>query len=196
MVIRWVSHGFGDGGSSAQPHFSPVTFATCLISVPPGTRNRVPGTGGRHMLDPRINGSWWALRLAFGVVPIVAGIDKFTNLLTNWEQYLSPLVTRVLPLDPTTFMRAVGVIEIAAGVLVLSKLTRWGAYIVAGWLVAIALNLLTTGRFLDVAARDLVMAVGAFTLAKLSEVRQEQTEPGTVPARSRRPLGEASTAPR
>jgi uncharacterized membrane protein YphA (DoxX/SURF4 family) len=144
------------------------------------------------MLDPRINGSWWALRLAFGVVPIVAGIDKFTNLLTHWDQYLSPLVTRVLPLSPATFMQAVGVIEIAAGILVLSKLTRWGAYIVAGWLVAIALNLLTTGRFLDVAARDLVMAVGAFTLAKLSEVREE----GTLPARSRRPLGEASTAQR
>jgi uncharacterized membrane protein YphA (DoxX/SURF4 family) len=141
-------------------------------------------------MDPRINGSWWALRIAFGVVPIVAGLDKFTNLLTNWEQYLSPLVTGLLPVSPATFMRAVGIIEIAAGILVLSKLTRWGAYVVAAWLTAIAIELLTTGRFLDVAARDLVMAVGAYTLARLTEAR----EADTVPARRRQPIGEASAA--
>jgi uncharacterized membrane protein YphA (DoxX/SURF4 family) len=141
-------------------------------------------------MDPRINGSWWALRIAFGVVPIVAGLDKFTNLLTRWEQYLSPLVTGLLPVAPSTFMRVVGVIEIAAGILVLSKLTRWGAYIVAAWLAAIALELLTTGRFLDVAARDLVMAVGAFALARLTEAREAET----VPSRRRQPLGEASRA--
>jgi len=120
-------------------------------------------------MDSRLNQSWWALKLAFGVVPIVAGLDKFFNLLTNWEQYLSPLVSRVVP--ASTFMHAVGVIEIAAGLLVLSKLTRVGAYIVSAWLVGIALNLLTTGKYFDIAARDLVMAVGAYTLARLSEVR-------------------------
>lgn len=82
------------------------------------------------MMDARVNQSWWALRLAFGLVPIVAGLDKFFNLLTDWEQYLSPLVARVIP--ASTFMHAVGVIEIVAGILVLSKLTRVGAYIVAG----------------------------------------------------------------
>jgi len=120
-------------------------------------------------MDSHLNQSWWALKLAFGVVPIVAGLDKFFNLLTNWEQYLSPLVSRVVP--ASTFMHAVGVIEIAAGLLVLSKLTRVGAYIVSAWLVGIALNLLTTGKYFDIAARDLVMAVGAYTLARLSEVR-------------------------
>ena len=68
-------------------------------------------------------------------------------------------------------MQLVGIIEIAAGVLVLSKLTRIGAYVVAAWLVLIALNLLTTLRFFDVAVRDLVLALGAFTLARLTEVR-------------------------
>jgi uncharacterized membrane protein YphA (DoxX/SURF4 family) len=120
-------------------------------------------------MDSRLNQSWWALKLAFGVVPIVAGLDKFFNLLTNWEQYLSPLITQVL--SASTFMQAVGIIEIAAGILVLSKLTRVGAYVVAAWLVGIALNLLTTGHYFDIAARDVVMAVGAFALGRLSEVR-------------------------
>lgn len=120
-------------------------------------------------MDSRLNQSWWALKLAFGVVPIVAGLDKFLNLLTNWEQYLSPLVARMVP--ATAFMHAVGIIEIVAGLLVLSKWTRLGAYVVAAWLVGIALNLLTTGHYFDIAARDVVMAVGAFTLGRLSEVR-------------------------
>ena len=134
-------------------------------------------------MDSRLNQSWWALKLAFGVVPIVAGLDKFFNLLTNWEQYLSPLVSRVIP--ASTFMHAVGVIEIVAGLLVLSKLTRVGAYIVAVWLVGIALNLLTTGHYFDIAVRDLVMAVGAFTLGRLSEVRApasaQERQRGEVP---------------
>ncbi|AKJ04126.1 DoxX-like protein [Archangium gephyra] len=120
-------------------------------------------------MDSRLNQSWWALKLSFGVVPIVAGLDKFFNLLTDWEQYLSPLVARIIP--ASTFLHGVGIIEIAAGLLVLSKLTRVGAYLVSAWLVGIALNLLTTGKYFDIAVRDLVMAVGAFTLARLSEVR-------------------------
>jgi predicted CxxxxCH...CXXCH cytochrome family protein len=110
---------------------------------------------------------YWMLKVAFGAVPIVAGLDKFTNLLTNWEQYLNPLVARVVP--AVAFMRVVGVIEIAAGILVLSKHTRLGAYVVSLWLACIALNLLSLGHFLDVAVRDLVMACGAFTLARLEE---------------------------
>lgn len=115
------------------------------------------------------NNPYWLLRVTFGVVPIVAGLDKFTNLLTNWERYLSPAVSQMIPAG--LFMRAVGVVEIIAGILVLSKWTRAGAYLVSGWLVAVALNLLSTGNYLDVAVRDLVMAVGAFSLAKLEEAR-------------------------
>jgi uncharacterized membrane protein YphA (DoxX/SURF4 family) len=114
---------------------------------------------------------YWLLRVVFGAVPIVAGLDKFTNLLTDWQQYLSPLVSRIVP--ATTFMHVVGVVEIVAGALVLSKFTRIGAYVVALWLVGIAFNLLTTGHYFDVAVRDLVMAAGAFTLAKLEEVREQ-----------------------
>lgn len=114
--------------------------------------------------------AYWALRLTYGLVPIVAGLDKFTSLLTDWTRYLSPMLKGLLPVEPHTFMMVVGVIEIAAGALVLSKLTRIGAYVVSAWLVAIALNLLTTGDY-DVAVRDVVMAIGAFSLAKLEEAR-------------------------
>ncbi len=132
------------------------------------------------MLSKTLDKPYWLLRIAFGAVPIVAGLDKFTNLLTDWTQYLSPWVSGWVP--ATAFMQGVGIVEIAAGVLVLSKLTRLGAYVVALWLVAIALNLLTTGRHFDVAVRDLVMACGAFTLAKLQEARDRQTASERAPA--------------
>lgn len=133
------------------------------------------------MLDARLNQIWKILKLAFGLVPIVAGLDKFTNLLTNWTQYLNPLATSLVPVSPATFMHIVGVIEIVAGVIVLSKFTRLGAYIVMAWLVAIALNLIFMGRYLDIAVRDLVLALGAFSLARLTEVREGAA------ARDRRP---------
>jgi uncharacterized membrane protein YphA (DoxX/SURF4 family) len=131
------------------------------------------------MLEQRLNTPWWALRLTFGLVPIIAGLDKFTNLLARWENYLSPWITQMLPVSPRTFMMLVGVIEIAAGILVLSKLTRVGAYVVCAWLVCIAMNLVTAG-YLDVAVRDLSMAMGAFALARLSEVRESATRPATA----------------
>src|SRR5262245_41864373 len=118
-------------------------------------RISVPGERSFEMLESRLNSPYWALRLAYGLVPIVAGVDKFTNLLPDWQQYVSPLV----PLPAAPFLHAVGVIEIAAGVLVLSRYTRIGAYVVSAWLVGIALNLLSTGRFFDVAVRDLVLAI-------------------------------------
>jgi uncharacterized membrane protein YphA (DoxX/SURF4 family) len=121
-------------------------------------------------MDKQLDRSWWTLRLTFGLVPIVAGADKFTNLLVDWKQYLSPVAAN-LPVSASTFMMIVGVIEILAGVIVLSRFTRIGAYVVSAWLAGIALNLVTTGNYFDVAVRDLVMAIGAFTLAKLTEAR-------------------------
>ncbi len=109
------------------------------------------------------------LKFTFGLVPIVAGADKFTNLLTDWSQYLHPSLASILPFSPHVFMMIVGIIEICAGILVLVR-TNIGAYVVSAWLVLIALTLLTSGKFLDVAVRDLVMAIGAYSLAKLSEI--------------------------
>jgi uncharacterized membrane protein YphA (DoxX/SURF4 family) len=115
---------------------------------------------------------YWMLRIAFGLTAFLAGLDKFFNLLTNWEQYANPLITRMLTLPPSTVMRVAGVIEIVAGLALLAGVTRLGGYVVAAWLTLIAISLVTSGRFLDVAVRDLVMACGAFTLARLSEVRE------------------------
>jgi uncharacterized membrane protein YphA (DoxX/SURF4 family) len=107
------------------------------------------------------------LRLTFGIVPIVAGLDKFTNLLANWSGYLTPNISGMLPVSIIVFMKIVGVIEIVAGIIVLLR-PLIGAYIVMVWLICIALQLIVGGHFLDVAVRDLVMAIGAFTLAKLT----------------------------
>jgi hypothetical protein len=122
--------------------------------------------------DSRLNAAWWALRIGLGMGPILAGIDKYFNILANWEMYLSPIVTRVLPLKDTTFMHIVGVIEIIAGVMVLTRWTKIGSYIVGAWLIAIAINLVTTGMFYDLAVRDVEIAIGAFALSQLSAVRE------------------------
>jgi hypothetical protein len=110
------------------------------------------------------------LKFTYGLIPIVAGADKFTNLLTYWSHYLNPTLKAVLPFSEHTFMMIVGVIEIVAGVLVFVNVQK-GAYLVSAWLVLIALSLLAGGNYLDVAVRDLVMAIGAFSLAKLSAIR-------------------------
>lgn len=107
------------------------------------------------------------LKLTYGLVPIIAGLDKFTNILTDWSQYLSPQMVSLLPFQPATFMMIVGIIEIVAGILVLIR-TELGAYVVSAWLVCIALTLLLTWHFPDVAVRDIVMAIGAYTLGRLS----------------------------
>ncbi|HMW12785.1 MAG TPA: hypothetical protein PKY54_11155 [Chitinophagales bacterium] len=109
------------------------------------------------------------LKFTFGLVPIVAGADKFTNLLTNWEQYINPTLAGMLPFSGSTFMMIVGVIEIIAGIIVLIK-TEIGAYIVSAWLVGIALSLVIGFNYVDVAVRDLVMAIAAFSLAKISSI--------------------------
>jgi uncharacterized membrane protein YphA (DoxX/SURF4 family) len=124
------------------------------------------------MLDKRLNTAWWVLRIGFAVGPIVAGVDKFFNILTQWSMYLNPLATRITHLQPETFMHIVGIVEIAAGILVLTRYTRLAAYIVMLWLIGIAANLLSTGLFYDIAIRDVELSLGAFALAKLTEVRQ------------------------
>ena len=122
--------------------------------------------------NSRLDHAWWTLRITLGLVSILAGLDKFFNLLANWEMYLNPLIPRTLHLAPVTFMHIVGVIEMIAGILVLSRLTRFGAYIVMLWLWGIALNLVTMGTFFDIAVRDVAISIGAFALAKLTEVRE------------------------
>lgn len=112
------------------------------------------------------------LKLTFGIVPMVAGLDKFTNILTHWDKYLNPTMAGMLPFPPSTFMMIVGVIEIVAGIIVLRNV-KLGGYIVAAWLTAIALSLLLGFQYADVAVRDLVMAIAALSMARLSTTVKE-----------------------
>ena len=120
------------------------------------------------MMNPNIPMIKTLLKFTYGIVPIVAGLDKFTNLLTDWEHYLARSIVHILPFEASTFMMIVGVIEILAGILVFYK-TKIGAYVVMAWLISIALSLLFSLSNFDIAVRDLVMAIGAFTLAKIYE---------------------------
>lgn len=121
------------------------------------------------------------LRWTFGLIPLLAGFDKFLNLLADWPGYVSPVLEALLPVAPATFMYGVGVIEIAVGLMILTRWVREGAWLASGWLVLIAFNLILAGSF-DVAVRDLAMAVGAYTLARLAAARQEVPVTGSVSA--------------
>jgi uncharacterized membrane protein YphA (DoxX/SURF4 family) len=124
------------------------------------------------LVSRELNSAYWALRLAFGLGPLLAGIDKFTNILVNWEKYLSPATVRVLPVTATTFMQAVGVIEIIVGLAILFGATRVFGYIAMIWLLCIAANLASSGAYYDIAVRDVLLAVGAFSLARVTEARE------------------------
>ena len=123
--------------------------------------------------------AYWALRIGFGATAFLAGLDKFFNLLANWEAYASPLITSFI--SAGVLMRVAGVIEMIAGIAVLAGVTRLGGYVIAAWLTLIALSLVTTGRYFDVAVRDLVMAAGAFTLARISETRLSSSSSSPAP---------------
>ena len=112
---------------------------------------------------------WMILKITFSVVPVVAGLDKFTDLLVDWDMYLHPGIASMLPFSAHTFMQIVGVIEIMAGILVFAKPAISG-WVVMAWLICIALTLIASGNYLDVAVRDIVMSVGAMSLARLSKL--------------------------
>lgn len=115
-----------------------------------------------------------ALQIGFVAAPIIAGIDKFTNLLVDWEIYLAPVVGDII--DPGMFMAIVGVIEVIAGIGIALRPRIFGL-VVAGWLVAIIVNLLMIPGFFDVALRDLGLAIGAFALSRLAlehDLRQNE----------------------
>ena len=137
-------------------------------------------------MHPRLDAPFRALQIGLGLAAFLAGLDKFFNILAQWETYLSPLMTQLLPISAAAFMRIVGVIEMVAGAVVLAGLTRLGGYVIAAWLVAIAANLVVSGRFFDIAVRDLVMALAAFTLARLSEARSEASERTSAPSAATR----------
>ena len=107
------------------------------------------------------------LHWGFVAAPTIAGIDKFTHLLTNWDQYLAGAVEKVLPFSGHTFMLLVGIVEILAGLLVALK-PKIGAWVVAAWLLGIIVNLLLLGGFYDIALRDFGLFLAALTLFRLA----------------------------
>ena len=119
-----------------------------------------------------LDSAWWALRIGLGLAAFLAGFDKFFNILTDWSLYVSPFTERLLPISVGAFLGVVGVIEMLVGLAILTVWTRLGAYVAAVWLLAVSVNLLFTGQFLDIAVRDVAMAIAAYTLARLTEARQ------------------------
>jgi hypothetical protein len=104
----------------------------------------------------------------------LAGLDKFFNLLTDWPAYVAPVAAQLSPLTPVALMGVVGIIEFVVGVTILVIGPNLGAYIASAWLMLVAANLVLGGHF-DIAVRDVVLSVAAFTLARLEDVRMGRT---------------------
>src|SRR5947208_1564657 len=115
-------------------------------------------------MNNRLETAWWSLRIAFFLGPFLAGLDKFFHFLVNWDQYLSPVAQGVLGSFSHPFMLLVGVVEMIVGLMVITRWPRLGAYIASIWLLLIAINLVTTGHYFDIALRDVGLCLGAFGL--------------------------------
>jgi len=147
---------------------------------------RATGWAGERV-PPLAGGSRWAerrkelarepgaqareiLHLGFTAAPLIAGFDKFTEALTDWEQYLDPRYAKALGLTPRQFMKIVGVVEMAAGLLVAAR-PKWGSLVVGGWLGGIIVNLLQQRKYYDIALRDFGLMLGALALHRLESAR-------------------------
>jgi hypothetical protein len=128
-----------------------------------GVAERAVGTPWR---DPRFQ-AFSLLRTGFTVAPILFGLDKFFNILVDWPKYLAPWINDIAPGSAQDFMYFVGGVEILAGVVVALK-PRYGAYLVAGWLGGIIVDLLTHSGYYDIALRDFGLLLGALTLTRLA----------------------------
>ena len=131
----------------------------------------------RDLRDPTYQ-AFVLLRTAFTLAPVVFGLDKFVGALTDWERYLAPAINDLVPGTAHQAMLLVGVVEVAAGLLVALR-PRLGGYLVAGWLAGIIVNLLLIPGFYDIALRDVGLLVAALALARLSGRRPHATTPAT-----------------
>jgi uncharacterized membrane protein YphA (DoxX/SURF4 family) len=125
-----------------------------------------PSVADRVRTDPAYQ-AFWLLRILFTAAPVLFGLDKFFGVMVDWEQYLAPWINDIIPGSASTAMHLVGVVEIAAGLLVALK-PRYGAYVVAAWLGGIIINLLTYSGYYDVALRDFGLLVSALALGRLA----------------------------
>lgn len=115
------------------------------------------------------------LHVAFIAAPTIAGLDKYFQVLVDWDKYLAPAIANLLPVSAHTFMLVVGVIEVTAGLIVALK-PRLGAYIIAAWMAGTILNLLVHGSYYDIALRDFGLMLGALALGRLSETYEHRRE--------------------
>lgn len=120
--------------------------------------------------EAKVFKTWHLLKITYAIVPILVGLDKIfmSNMIVDWAKYVSPVISSHIPLDIAHFLMIVGIIEVLAGILVWFA-PRFGGYLVALWMLAIVLNLISMNAFYDIIARDIVIAIGALALAWLSE---------------------------
>jgi|SRR6185312_10739925 len=125
--------------------------------------------------NDKIGCAYWALRIGLGATAFLAGADKFTNLLTQWEKYIAPEASEKLPVSNKNFMRIVGVVEMLVGIGILSPKSQISSYAASGWLTCIAANLVLNKDY-DIAVRDVNMALGAFALGQLDGIRAQRLQ--------------------
>jgi hypothetical protein len=135
-------------------------------SGPAGSESQAEVRSAAGWRDPRYQ-AYALLRVGFALAPILVGLDKFLDVLVDWPMYLAPWVDDIAPGSAQDFMYVVGGVEILAGLAVALK-PRYGAYLVAGWLGGIIVNLLSHSGFYDIALRDFGLLIGALALARLA----------------------------
>lgn len=125
--------------------------------------------------------SWNILRYSYGVVLLLAGLDKVfaTNIIVVWSEYISPFVLNLLPVSVPAFLIAIGLVEVVVVVMLLTKYPRIAGYLSIAWLLLISVNLVL-GGYLDIAIRDILLAVGAYVMAELTIVVEAQSSPATA----------------
>jgi uncharacterized membrane protein YphA (DoxX/SURF4 family) len=145
-----------------------------------------PTTENRRLANPAYQ-AYLLLRVGFTAAPILFGLDKFFNWMVDWPDYLAPWVNDIVPGSGQDFMYFVGVVEIAAGILV-AVAPRLGAYVVAAWLAGIIVNLLTADppTYYDIALRDFGLMLGALSLGRLAQAFHAAPAVTAEPERLRR----------
>ena len=143
-----------------------------------------PGVAETRDVSAAAHQAFWLLRITFTIAPILFGVDKFTNWAVHWPDYLAGWVNNIIPGSGQDFMYVVGGIEIAAGLLV-AVAPRIGAFVVAGWLFGIVINLLTKNapQYYDISLRDFGLMLAALTFARLALVIVPLRKSGALPKR-------------
>lgn len=120
----------------------------------------------------KFNMTWMMLKVSYGLLFIVLGVDKFLNIITNWSIYINHSILNVLPLTIDQFIMGLAIIEIIIGLMIITAFTRMGSALAVLWFLIIAIDLISLGRFYDIATRDIMLAIGAIALTNLTQIRE------------------------